>query len=63
VLTAAGQPYAYSFFASDGRITLAAPIRRIENLGVGRHVLQMEGAEGKPFEVQPGALGGRRPAL
>lgn len=56
VVTAGGQPYPFSFFSIEGRLTLSAPIRRVENLGPGSYVLQVEGREGHPFEVQPGGL-------
>ena len=56
IVTSEGQPYPFSFFASQGQLTLAAPIRRLENLGPGHYVLQVDGAEGKPFDVQQGGL-------
>lgn len=56
VLTAGGQPYPFSFFSPEGKLTLSAPIRRLENLGPGAYVLQVEAGEGRPFEVQAGGL-------
>ncbi|HUG53315.1 MAG TPA: carboxypeptidase regulatory-like domain-containing protein [Vicinamibacteria bacterium] len=56
ILTAGGQPYPFSFFSNDGRLTLSAPVRRLENLGPGAYALQVEGGERRPFEVQPGRL-------
>jgi hypothetical protein len=56
VLTAGGLPYPFSFFSSEGRLTLSAPIRRLENLSPGSYVLLVDGGEGRPFEVQPGGL-------
>ena len=56
VLTAGGQPYPFAIFAPDGRITVAAPIRRLENLGPGRYVLSLEGGATYPFEIQLGTI-------
>ena len=56
VLTAGGQPYPFSMFAPDGRLTLAAPLRRLENLGPGRYVLSLESGTTYPFEIQAGVV-------
>ena len=56
ILGAGGQPYPFSFFAPDGRLVLAAPIRRVENLGPGSYLLQAEAGEPRPFDVQSGGL-------
>jgi len=56
ILTGGGQPYPFAFFAPEGRVTLTAPIRRLENLAPGAYVLQVEGAEPRPFEVRADAL-------
>jgi hypothetical protein len=52
VLTTGGQPYPFAFFSPEGRLTLTAPVRRLENLAPGAYVLQVEGAEPRPFEVR-----------
>jgi hypothetical protein len=56
ILTSGGQPYPYSFGSPQGRLTLAAPRRQIENLAPGAYVLQVEGAEPHPFEVRADGL-------
>jgi protocatechuate 3,4-dioxygenase beta subunit len=56
ILTTGGQPYPFAFFAPEGRLTLTAPIRRLENLAPGAYVLQVEGAEPRPFEVRADTL-------
>ena len=38
------------------RLTLTAPVRRLENLAPGAYVLQVEGAEPRPFEVRADTL-------
>ena len=52
VLTTGGQPYPFAFFSPEGRLTLTAPVRRLENLAPGAYVLQVEGTEPRPFEVR-----------
>ena len=56
ILTTGGQPYPFAFFATEGRLTLTAPIRRLENLAPGAYVLQADGVEPRPFEVRADAL-------
>ena len=56
ILTTDGQPYPFSPFASDGRFTLSAPIRRLENLGAGSYLIVMDGGSPKAFELAAGAL-------
>jgi hypothetical protein len=56
VVTADGQPYPFSFFSPDGRLSLSTPVRRLENLAAGRYVLQVEGGEPKPFDIQQRAV-------
>ncbi|HEV7499449.1 MAG TPA: carboxypeptidase regulatory-like domain-containing protein, partial [Vicinamibacteria bacterium] len=56
VLASGGQPYPFSLVAPDGRLTLAASVRRIENLGPGSYVLQVDGGAARPFDVQVGGL-------
>jgi hypothetical protein len=56
IATAGGQPYPFSFVSADGRLSLSTPVRRIENFAPGRYLLQVEGAEPRPFEVQQRAL-------
>jgi hypothetical protein len=56
VLTGGGQPYPFSFFSPDGRLTLSAPIRRLESLGPGHYVLALEGGATYPFDVQVGGM-------
>jgi large repetitive protein len=56
ILTTGGQPYSFAFFSPEGRLTLTAPIRRLENLAPGAYVLQVEGAEPRPFEVRADTL-------
>ena len=46
----------FSLFAADGHLTLNAPRRRLDDLGPGHYVLQPEAGEGRPFDVQAGAL-------
>ena len=56
ILIAGGPPYPFAFFSPEGRLTLTAPIRRLENLAPGAYVLQVEGAEPRPFEVRADTL-------
>jgi hypothetical protein len=56
VLTAGGQPYPFSMFAPDGRVTLSAPVRRLENLGPGRYTLSLESGATYSFDVQVGTV-------
>jgi hypothetical protein len=56
IVTADGQPYPFSFFSSDGRLSLSTPVRRVENLAAGRYLLQIEGGQPKPFEIQQRAV-------
>jgi hypothetical protein len=56
ILTSGGQPYPYSFGSPQGRLTLSAPRRQLENLAPGAYVLQVEGAEPRPFEVRADTL-------
>jgi protocatechuate 3,4-dioxygenase beta subunit len=56
ILTSGGQPYPFSFGSPEGRLTLTVPIRRLENLAPGAYVLQVEGAEPRPFEVRADTL-------
>ena len=56
ILTTGGQPYPFAFFSPEGRLTLTAPVRRLENLAPGAYVLQVEGAEPRPFEVRADTL-------
>lgn len=57
ILTPDGRPYPFAFFAPQGQLTLSKPIARIEDLGPGSYVLQVEGADGRPFEVRAGQIG------
>jgi hypothetical protein len=56
VLTSGGEPYPFSMFAADGRVTLSAPIRRLENLAPGRYTLALESGATFPFDIQVGAV-------
>jgi large repetitive protein len=57
ILTGDGQPYPFSPFAADGHLTLSAPIRRLENLGAGSYLLQMDaGGSPQPFQIAAGGL-------
>jgi protocatechuate 3,4-dioxygenase beta subunit len=56
IVTADGQPYPFAFFASDGRLSLSTPVRRIENLAAGRYVLQVAGGEPRAFDIQQRAV-------
>jgi hypothetical protein len=56
ILTAAREPYAFSPFAADGRLTVSGSVRRLEGLGPGAYVLDVEGGEARPFDVRAGDL-------
>lgn len=57
ILTADGQPYPFSPFSGDGHFTLSAPIRRLENLGAGSYLLQMDaGGSPQQFQIAVGSL-------
>ena len=57
ILTADGQPYPFSPFSGDGHFTLSAPIRRLENLGDGSYLLQMDaGGSPQQFQIAVGGL-------
>ena len=55
IVTTGGQPYPFAPFSPEGRLTLTG-VRRLENLAPGAYVLQVEGAEPRPFEVRADAL-------
>jgi hypothetical protein len=54
MLTASGAPYAFSPFATDGRLTLSTPVRRLANVAPGEYVLSVEGGPSRSFTVREG---------
>jgi protocatechuate 3,4-dioxygenase beta subunit len=49
-----GRVYIWSVFTSDGRIRLASPVRRIENVVPGRYTLEVEGGSRQEVEIREG---------
>ena len=60
--TAAGLPYPYTLFATDGRIAITADassrtgFRRLTNLAPGSYVLALDGGGGTTFTVTEGGI-------
>jgi hypothetical protein len=54
LLAADGRVYMWSAFTSDGKIRLASPVRRIENVAPGRYVLEVEGGARREVQVSEG---------
>jgi protocatechuate 3,4-dioxygenase beta subunit len=49
-----GQVYMWSAFTTDGKIRLAGPVRRIENVAPGRYTLEVEGGVRREVDVREG---------
>jgi hypothetical protein len=49
-----GQVYMWSAFTTDGKIRLAGPVRRIENVVPGRYALEVEGGVRREVDVREG---------
>ena len=56
VLGADGQPAALSIFAPEGRLTLAVPVRRIENVTPGSYFLVVGGGSPLAFTIAEGRV-------
>lgn len=54
LLGADGQVYVWSAFTTDGKIRLAGPVRRLENVVPGRYVLEVEGGVRREVDVREG---------
>ncbi len=60
--TAAGTPYPYQLFATDGRLTINADasgqtgFRRLSNLAPGSYVLALDGGGGTTFTIAEGGI-------
>ena len=60
--TAAGMPYPYTLFATDGRLAITADasgqtgFRRLTNLAPGSYVLALDGGGGTTFTVAEGGI-------
>ena len=60
--TAAGMPYPYTLFATDGRLAITADatgqtgFRRLTNLAPGSYVLALDGGGGTTFTVNEGGI-------
>jgi protocatechuate 3,4-dioxygenase beta subunit len=55
LLGADGRVYMWSAFTVDGKIRLASPVRRLENVVPGRYVLEVEGGTRQDVDVREGA--------
>jgi len=54
LLGADGQVYMWSAFTTDGKIRLAGPVRRIENVVPGRYIFEVEGGVRREVDVREG---------
>ena len=60
--TAAGMPYPYTLFATDGRLAITADasgqtgFRRLTNLAPGSYVLALDGGGGTTFSIAEGGI-------
>jgi hypothetical protein len=60
--TAAGVPYPYTLFATDGRVSITADasgqtgFRRLTNLAPGSYVLTLDGGGGTTFNISEGGI-------
>jgi large repetitive protein len=55
IRTAGGQPYSFTLFNTDGRITLSTAVRRLDSFAPGSYVLAIDGGTAKSFTVTEGA--------
>jgi large repetitive protein len=49
-----GRVYMWNAFTSDGKIRLASPVRRIENVVPGRYTLEVDGGSRQDVEIREG---------
>jgi len=49
-----GRVYMWNAFTSDGKIRLASPVRRLENVVPGRYTLEVEGGSRQDVEIREG---------
>jgi len=54
LIGADGRPYMWSAFSADGKIRLAGPVRRLENVAPGRYSFEVEGGERRDVTVSEG---------
>ena len=60
--TAAGVPYPYTLFATDGRISITADasgqtgFRRLTNLAPGSYILALDSGGGTTFNIAEGGI-------
>ncbi len=54
LLGADGRVYMWNAFTTDGKIRLAGPVRRFENVAPGRYVLEVEGGVRREVQVSEG---------
>jgi 5-hydroxyisourate hydrolase-like protein (transthyretin family) len=55
LLGADGRVYMWGAFTTDGKIRLASPVRRLENVVPGHYVLEVEGGTRQDVDVREGA--------
>jgi hypothetical protein len=53
-LLALGRPYMWNAFTTDGKIRLAGPVRRLENVAPGSYTFEVEGGVRRDVTVTEG---------